>query len=162
MVTMDKFIAIFVVFISLVSCGFHDTTTHQNNQHKSCDYAEKAASDSVDVYKLTENKWYFDVGPDCVNYITFQQDFSYEEENCEWGLLLKGIYEISTDSIILYEYDLASDSPNEDAIANTHIYTYVYQGNRLKLVNNKTIENGTVVNTYFPDSIFYYRFDSDF
>ena len=159
---MDKFIAIFVVFLSLVSCGFHDTNMHQNNQHKSCDHSVKAASNSVDVHKLTENKWYFDVAPDCVNYITFQQDFSYEEENCEWGLTLKGNYEISTDSIILYEYDLASNSPNEDAIANTHIYTYVYQGNRLKLVTNKTVENGTVVNTYFPDSIFYYRFDSDF
>ena len=89
-VTMNKFIVIFVVSISLVSCDFHDTNTHQNNQHKSCDYSEKAAS------------------------------------------------------------------------ANTHIYTYVYQGNRLKLVTNKTVENGTVVNTYFPDSIFYYRFDRDF
>ncbi len=159
---MCKFIVIFVAFISLISCGFHDANMHQNNQRKSCAHAEKAGSDSVDVHKLTENKWYFNVGPDCVNYITFKQDFRYEEDNCEWGLLLKGNYEISADSIILYEYDLASNSPSEDAIANTHIYTYVYQGTRLKLVHNKTIENGTVVSTYFPDSIFYYRFDSDF
>ena len=136
---MDKFIAIFLVFTLLVSCSSHDTNTLQNNQRKSHDYVKTAASDSIDVYKLIQNKWYFVVGPDCVNYITFQENYRYEEENCEWGLIFKGNYEISKDSIIVYEYDLASDSPNEDKIVNTHIYTYVYQEGRLKLVNNKTI-----------------------
>ena len=156
---MNKFIVIFAVQTLFVSCNFHGTNAPQNNWHKSCDYAKTDTSDNIDVNKLMQNKWYCIVGPDCVSYITFHQDFKYEEENCEWGLLFNGNYEISNDSIILYEYDLDSNSPDENEIVNTQIYTYVYQGDRIKLVNNKTIKDGAVVNIYFPDSIFYYRFD---
>lgn len=156
---MDKYIATFVVFILFVSCRFPVTNALQNNQCKSNNFAERSIPDSIDSYKLIQNKWYYVVGPDCVSYLTFQQDFRYKEENCEWGLFYNGNYKISKDSIILYEYDLVTNSPNEDRIVNTYIYTYIYQGNRLKLVNTRTVKDGIEVNTYFPDSVFYYRFE---
>ncbi len=156
MVIMDKLIVIFVALTLFLSCCFSDTNIFQNNRH----YTKTAAFDSIDVYKLIQNKWYFVVAPECVSYITFQQNFTYEEDNCEWGLGFNGTYEISKDSIILYEYDLASDLPNENKIVNTHIYTYVYQRNRLKLVSSKKVnEDGTVAYISFPNSVFYYRFD---
>lgn len=148
------------VFTCFISCYSHDTKIDiaKNNQVDSLNsYITISVFDSINIVQLTKNRWYNIIAPDCITYITFQQDYNYEENNCEWGLTFEGKYEISKDSIFLYEYGLASDLPDETRIVNRAIYTYIYQGDSLRFVSNKTIKDGKVIRTYLPDSPIYYK-----
>ena len=148
------------VFTCFISCYSHDTKIDiaKNNQVDSLNsYITISVFDSINIVQLTKNRWCNIIAPDCITYITFQQDYSYEESNCEWGLTFEGKYEISKDSIFLYEYGLASDLPDETRIVNRAIYTYIYQGDSLRFVSNKTIKDGKVIRTYLPDSPIYYK-----
>ncbi len=149
------------VFTCLVSCHSHDTRVAivKNNQliDSINNHITIPVIDSINIIQFTKNKWCNVIASDCTTSITFKQDYSYEENNCEWELSFEGKYEISKDSVFLYEYGLASDLPDETRIINRAIYTYIYQKDSLRFVSNKTIKNGKVIRTYSPDSPIYYK-----
>ena len=148
-----------LVSICFLSCYSHEKGIERavNSQKDSVDHTATPTFDSLNILQLTKKSWYNIITPDCITYITFQQDYNYEEYNCEWGLTFWGKYEISKDSIFLYEYGLASDLPGETRIVNSAIYTYIYQEDSLRFVSTKTIRNGKVIRTYFPDRPISYK-----
>lgn len=156
-----KLILELFVFTCFISCYSHDTKIDiaKNNQIVDSfnNHITIPIIDSINIIQLTKNKWCNVITQDCITYIIFKQDYSYEENNCEWGLTFEGKYEISKDSIFLYEYGLVSDLPDETRIVNRAIYTYIYQGDSLRFLSNKTIEDGKVIRIYLPNSPIYYK-----
>jgi hypothetical protein len=113
--------------------------------------------DTVDIVQLTKTKWKYTVTTDCISYLTFTQDNTYQEDNCEWELLFEGTYKLSKDTIFMIEYGLESEIPGEDKVVNSAIYTYLYKKDSLLFISNQRIEEGKVVSTYVPTTNIYYK-----
>ncbi|MBA3706139.1 MAG: hypothetical protein H0W84_09640 [Bacteroidetes bacterium] len=90
----------------------------------SCNMQEKANP-------LVNTKWEYKVAEDCVSYITFKKDSTYENYNCEMNYPYSGKYEIKNDTIYLIEIDLAS---NVTSVNKKNNYKKVIT-RRSKLIN---------------------------
>lgn len=148
-----------LILTCIISYCYHDININMpiSSQIDNINCSASTMFDSISIVQLTKNKWYNIIATDCISYISFQQDYRYEEYDCERGLTSEGKYKILEDTIFMYEYGLASDLPGETQIVNRNIYTYVYQRDSLRFVSNKFIRDGIVTYTYIPSIPVYYK-----
>lgn len=151
-----------IAFLIVSNCSSH-VVENENTQSNSVvldslnNKVKSEHIDTVDIVQLTKTKWKYTVTTDCITYLTFTRDNTYQEDNCEWGLLFEGTYKVSKDTIFLMEYGLASEVPGENRVVNTALYTYLYKKDSLLFISNQRIEEGKVVSTYVPETPIYYK-----
>lgn len=146
------------MFFSCSSCGTENTNNQNNNMvlDNINNEVKSEHIDTIDLFQLMDSKWKKRVATDCITYLTFKKDNTYQEDNCEWGLLFEGTYKLSNDTIFLFQYGLASELPGENRIVNTALYTFLYKKDSLLFISNQLIEDDKVVSTYVPKIPIYY------
>ncbi|THF52778.1 hypothetical protein E6C50_00775 [Flavobacterium supellecticarium] len=115
---------------------------------------------------LVNTRWEYTVAEDCISYITFKADGTYENYNCEMNYPYSGKYEIKKNTITLIEIDLLSNVPsvNEENNYKTGIIRrnkFVNNGKSLQYISweNYDHENnkwsGDII--FPPNEIFYIK-----
>ncbi|MEO4005318.1 hypothetical protein [Flavobacterium sp. CAU 1735] len=94
---------------------------------------------------LANTRWEYTVAKDCISYLTFKADGTYEEYNCERDYPYSGKYKIQKDTIHLIEIDLLSDVPsvNEENNYKTGIIRrnkLIYKGPFLQYISSENYD----------------------
>ena len=113
---------------------------------------------------LVNTKWEYKVVENCISYIIFKEDGTYEDYSCERSYHYSGRYEIKKDTITLIEIDLLSNvlSVNEENNYKTGIICrnkLIYKRNFLQYISSESYDpenkkwSGDII--FPPNKIFY-------
>jgi hypothetical protein len=147
------------ILFCLLCCSCSSSTIQQNEDTAINIQSEeeyKNNTTTVELSQLINCKWEYKVAEDCISYLVFKIDSTYDEYNCEWGLPYSGVYTIKEDTIFLIEMDLATNLPGENRIVNTARYKYIFKEYRLQYICGEIIKYEKCEYVAFPSHAVFY------
>ena len=111
---------------------------------------------------LINTKWEYTVTKDCVSYISFMANGTYEDYDCERDYSFSGKYEITNDTIYLIEIDLESNLPDINEENNykkviTRRITLINRGQYIQYVSWEAFENNKWLEPISPPNDIFYK-----
>ncbi len=106
---------------------------------------------------MLDTKWECLVYEDCISYITFKSDSTYEDYNCERDYPFFGKYEVKKDTIYLIEIDLASELPGETRKVIIGRSKYLFKEESLKYISWEDFKNDKWSNIIFLTSDIFFK-----
>ncbi|THF52784.1 hypothetical protein E6C50_00805 [Flavobacterium supellecticarium] len=115
---------------------------------------------------LVNTKWEYKVAKNCISYLTFKADGTYEDYSCERYLTYSGKYEIKKDTITLFEIGFESEVPSVNEENNNKKVTtcrnkLIYKGRLLQYISSENYDfenkkwSGDII--FPPNEIFYIK-----